>query len=92
MPDGIWRGLTRKKLAEVAEQGDADLPLKTLAAQDSVAPLLHPDHPLDTALRHIYDWPLLPVVHRADPAQLQGVVSLPDILNAYRRATGAPGS
>ena len=51
-------------------------------------PLLHPDHPLDTALRHIYDWPLLPVVHRADLTQLQGVVSLPDILNAYRRAAG----
>ncbi|HEV2118111.1 MAG TPA: chloride channel protein [Terriglobales bacterium] len=92
LPDGVWRGLTRKKLAEVAEQGDADLPLKMAAAQDSVAPLLHPDHPLDTAMRHIYDWPLLPVVHRADPAQLQGVVSLPDILNAYRRVVGAPGS
>ncbi|HLK31785.1 MAG TPA: chloride channel protein [Terriglobales bacterium] len=87
-PDGIWRGVTRKKLADMVDQGDAELPLKTAAAQDSFVPLLHPDHPLDTALRHIYDWPLLPVVHRADPAQLQGVVSLPDILNAYRRATG----
>jgi chloride channel protein, CIC family len=91
-PDGLWRGVTRKKLADMAEQGDTELPLKDAAAQNSLAPLLHPDHPLDTALRHIYDWPLLPVVHRADPAQLQGVVSLPDILSAYRRAAGAPGS
>ncbi|HLJ76709.1 MAG TPA: hypothetical protein VKT75_04820, partial [Acidobacteriaceae bacterium] len=85
LPDGTWRGVTRKKLAEMADQGDAELPLKTVGAENSLAPLLHPDHPLDTALRHIYDWPLLPVVHRADPAQLQGVVALPDILNAYRR-------
>jgi CIC family chloride channel protein len=90
--DGVWRGVTRKKLAEMADQGDSELPLKAAAAQNSLAPLLHPDHPLDTALRHIYDWPLLPVVHRADPAQLQGVVSLSDILNAYRRAAGVPGS
>ena len=91
-PDGSWRGVTRKKLADLAEQGDTDLPLKNAVAQNSLAPLLHPDHPLDTALRHIYDWPLLPVVHRADPAQLLGVVSLPDILSAYRRAAGVPGS
>jgi chloride channel protein, CIC family len=91
-PDGLWRGVTRTKLAGLAEQGDADLPLKDAAAPNSLAPLLHPDHPLDTALRHIYDWPLLPVVHRADPTQLQGVISLPDILSAYRRAAGVPGS
>ncbi|MGE5205231.1 MAG: chloride channel protein [Chlamydiota bacterium] len=86
LPDGAWRGVTRKKLAEMTDQGDSELPLKSAAGNNSLVPFLHPDHPLDTALRHIYDWPLLPVVHRADPARLQGVVSLPDILNAYRRA------
>jgi CIC family chloride channel protein len=91
LPDGIWRGLTRKKLAELADQGDAEMALKAATGHNSLPPLLHPDHPLDTALRHIYDWPLLPVVHRADPAQLQGVVSLPDILTAYRRAAGDHG-
>ncbi len=91
LPDGAWRGMSRKKLAELADRGDTELPLKTAAGHNSLAPLLHPDHPLDTALRHIYDWPLLPVVHRADPSQLQGVVSLPDILNAYRRAAGGTG-
>ena len=44
----------------------------------------HPDHPLDTAIRYIYDWLVLPVVHRANPSQLLGVVSLPDVLSAYR--------
>ena len=41
---------------------------------------------LDTALRYIYDWPLLPVVHRADFGRLEGVITMPDILRAYRKA------
>ena len=49
-------------------------------------PYLHPDHPLDTALRLIGEWPLLPVVHRANVQQLLGVVSLDDVMRAYRGA------
>ena len=49
-------------------------------------PFLHPDHPLDTALRLIGEWPLLPVVHRADTQKLLGVVSLDDVVRAYRGA------
>ena len=52
---------------------------------DSV-PYLHPDHPLDTALRLIGEWPLLPVVHRANVQRLLGVVSLDDVMRAYRGA------
>ena len=52
----------------------------------SPVPHLHPDHTLDTALRYIYDWPLLPVVHRADFSRLEGVITMPDILRAYRQA------
>jgi hypothetical protein len=32
------------------------------------------------------EWPLLPVVHRADTQQLLGVVSLNDVMRAYRGA------
>jgi CBS domain-containing protein len=49
-------------------------------------PYLHPDHPLDTALRLIGEWPLLPVVHRANSQRLLGVVSLGDVMRAYRGA------
>ncbi len=44
------------------------------------------DHPLDTALRVMGEWPLLPVVHRANLQQLLGVVSLDDVMRAYRGA------
>jgi hypothetical protein len=49
-------------------------------------PRLHPDTPLDQALRQIHDWPMLPVVHRADYNHLLGVLKLEDIIRAYRES------
>ena len=37
-------------------------------------------------MRLIGEWPLLPVVHRANVQQLLGVVSLDDVMRAYRGA------
>jgi hypothetical protein len=47
-------------------------------------PYLHPDHPLETALRYVDRWPIVPVVSRADFRQLEGVVSQRDVLERYR--------
>jgi CIC family chloride channel protein len=49
---------------------------------DARLPHLHPDHPLEIALRY-KDWPVVPVVHRANFAQLVGLISLADVLRAY---------
>ncbi|HEV2288656.1 MAG TPA: chloride channel protein [Candidatus Acidoferrales bacterium] len=49
-------------------------------------PQLYPDQHLDEALRLIGDWPLVPVVNRANTDKLEGVVSLEDILRAYRNS------
>ena len=57
-------------------------PLSSLP-QSTRLPWLHPDQTLDEALRRIGDWPLLPVVSRADLRKLEGTVSLSDILNLY---------
>jgi len=50
---------------------------------------LHPDQSLDLALRLLRDSEFLPVVHRADPRRLLGVVGLQDILSVYRRTPAA---
>ena len=47
-------------------------------------PYLHPDHPLDTALRYVDRWPVVPVVSRADFRKLEGVVSQRSVLERYR--------
>lgn len=82
---GGWREVTRDELREWAAGENASLPLRNLLSPARL-PRLHPDHALDYALRQLGDIPLLPVVHRADSAHLEGVISLADILAAYRRA------
>lgn len=47
-------------------------------------PYVHPDHPLETALRYVDRWPLVPVVSRADFRRLEGVVTERDVLERYR--------
>jgi chloride channel protein, CIC family len=63
-----------------------DVPSALLTAE--TFPHLHMDHPLDVALRRIAHSKLnvLPVVGRADIRDLKGVVSMIDILGAYRAA------
>ncbi len=83
--DGSWRTIRREELQKLPEEGDASQPLASILSLTPV-PHLHPDHTLDTALRFIYDWPMLPVVHRADFGRLEGIITMPDILRAYRQA------
>lgn len=77
-----WSGISRTHLLDMIANSDVPLS-RVLGAR---IPYLHPDHPLDTALRLIGEWPLLPVVHRANVQNLLGVVSLDDVMRAYRGA------
>jgi CIC family chloride channel protein len=49
-------------------------------------PMIFPDEALEEVLRWTGDWPILPVVNRADLGKLEGVLTLPDILHAFRKA------
>jgi CIC family chloride channel protein len=82
MGNDTWSGILRTQLAEMAQHTDQRLS-QLLSVR---LPFLHPDHPLDTALRLIGEWPALPVLHRADLQQLLGVISLDDVMRAYRGA------
>jgi CIC family chloride channel protein len=77
-----WCGVDRATLLSLPS--DSTATVARVLTRD--IPYLHPDHPLDTALRLIGSWPLLPVVHRANAQQLLGVVSLDDVMRAYRGA------
>jgi chloride channel protein, CIC family len=77
-----WSGISRANLLDMT--ASSDTPLSRLLKPQ--IPYLHPDHPLDTALRLIGEWPFLPVVHRANAQRLLGVVSLDDVMRAYRGA------
>jgi len=83
---GDWRGVGKEFLRRQASEGNGHLPLRGIVSGPDL-PSLHPDQPLDAALRVIGGWPLLPVVHRANQ-KLVGIISLSDILNAYRKSGG----
>jgi len=76
--------LTRETLGCAFVDGRKEQPLKDLVETLQV-PHLHTDHPLHLALERMskYHLDVLPVVHRADIHKLEGVVTLPDVLDAY---------
>ena len=83
--DGHWCTRTRCRMRQGREGRPATL--RGGFACRAAVPRLHPDQSLDLALRLIRDAPFLPVVHRADARHLVGLLSLDDILAAYRRAS-----
>lgn len=81
-PSG-WTTVSRHQLIDMAAQGKGASNLASLLPLRHV-PYLHPDHPLEMALRYVDRWPLVPVVNRADFRQLEGVVSQRSVLERYR--------
>jgi CIC family chloride channel protein len=84
--NGAWRGFRKTALEKLVGKGQGDM-LLGIAVTDEPLPWVHPDQPLEVALREIHDLPLLPVVHRADFRRLEGVISLENILEAFHAAT-----
>lgn len=85
-PTGRWASLARTELRAKA----ATMPKETLLREilsTARLPVLHPDQRLDDVLRHIQGHEVLPVTSRAGSRKLEGVLSLPDVLSAYQRAT-----
>jgi chloride channel protein, CIC family len=78
-----WSTVTKQELQTMLKEGKGSQTLSSVLAGRQV-PYLHPDHPLEMALRYVERWPLVPVVNRADFSKLEGVVSQHDVLARYR--------
>jgi chloride channel protein, CIC family len=85
-PTGRWAGIARKDLPAIAAEHPPETQLREVLSTARL-PVLHPDQRLDDALRFIQGHALLPVVSRAGSRKLEGVISLPDILTAYQKAS-----
>ncbi|MGD0179962.1 MAG: chloride channel protein [Terriglobales bacterium] len=81
-PSG-WSHISKKEIGTKVGEGKGAVTLRSVLPMRQL-PVLHPDHPLDMALRYANQWPLVPVVSRADLRRLEGVISERDILNRYR--------
>jgi len=78
-----WSSVTKQNLETMIKEGKGDQSLSSVLAGRQI-PYLHPDHSLETALRYVDRWPLVPVVNRADFSKLEGVISERDVLTRYR--------
>lgn len=85
-PSG-WSSLTRDEMMALMEADKDQLNLAEVFAEHQV-PVIHPDQPLDVALRYVDRWPLVPVVSRADFSRLEGVITEHDVLERYRDFAG----
>ncbi|HET7889927.1 MAG TPA: chloride channel protein [Candidatus Sulfotelmatobacter sp.] len=80
---GGWNSVSKQQLRGLVDEGKgganlgSQLPIRQI-------PFLHPDLALETALRYVDRWPLVPVVSRADVRHLEGVISQRDVLERYR--------
>ncbi|HXY09806.1 MAG TPA: chloride channel protein [Terriglobales bacterium] len=85
-PSG-WGSVPRELLLHLVNEGRLDMTLASLLPAQHL-PYLHPDYPLEMALRYVEQIPLVPVVSRADLRRLEGIISSEDVLARYRAAGG----
>jgi chloride channel protein, CIC family len=82
-PSG-WSSITREEIETMMRDGKNTVRLEAILAGGGQIPYVHPDHPLDTALRYVDRWPLVPVVNRANLREIDGVITQHDVLERYR--------
>ncbi len=83
LQDRTWGGVSRVDLERLGAEGETDTPMTTIV-RPIARPYLYPDQSLDLALRVLHGRTHVPVIHRADPDRLVGMLALEDVLRAYR--------
>lgn len=78
-----WSAIKREQLQRLFQEGKGELTLGSVLPSLPL-PILYPDLPLDSALRYVDDYPLVPVVNRANSLQLEGVISRDSVFVKYR--------
>jgi CIC family chloride channel protein len=79
-----WKSVTKEFLQRSLGEGKSELNVGSILVAAPL-PVLHPDLPLDVALRYVNQTDLIPVVSRADFGKLEGVISSDAVLSKYRR-------
>jgi CIC family chloride channel protein len=79
---GNWSWVQRSDLQKAEESGSGEQALLKVLSPRTVI-RLYPDLSLDSALRLLGPYPILPVTSRANPNQLLGTLTLEDVHRAY---------
>lgn len=83
-PSG-WSVVQRELILRLFKEGKGEHSLGSLISPQPL-PSLFPDLPLDSALRFVQNYPIVPVVNRANPQKLEGIISSQSVFAKY----GAP--
>jgi CIC family chloride channel protein len=83
---GEWLLVDRENLTQLSATDSGDLTVAQVNAKGPL-PVVFRDQSLEEALHALSDWPVILVVSRADLSSLEGVLTLPDILRAFRNAS-----
>lgn len=78
--DGGWQLVSRDEIRALKPNDGSPLDIPSKGP----VPQLYPDQHLDEALGIIGEWPVVPVVNRANLEKVEGVLSVDDILRKYR--------
>lgn len=87
---GDWALAERTQLITAQATVQAKQPVLAILPQLTRLPVLFPDQPLEDALPVVQRVPVVPVVSRADPDQLLGVLTLQAVLRTYRDVAVPP--
>ena len=74
-----WSSLSLENLRNAVEQGPDEQTVASLLSEPHM-PQIYPDHSLEVALRHISQWPFLPVIHRANTRKVVGLIAMNDVM------------
>ncbi|HEY1658552.1 MAG TPA: chloride channel protein [Candidatus Sulfotelmatobacter sp.] len=80
-PSG-WSVITREQLQRMDREGKGELTLASVLPKQAL-PSLYPDLTLDSALRYVNNYELIPVVNRADSRRLEGIISRESVFAKY---------
>jgi len=83
-PSGRWMAADRTQLERLDQGEGHERKLASVMTADWL-PTVHPDQPLDSAIGFAQSRPVVPVVSRADPGKLEGVLTLKDVLETFRQ-------
>jgi chloride channel protein, CIC family len=84
-----WATVTRELLQSQLDRHNTDVTLETVLPKQRL-PYLYPDLPLDVALRYVNLVPIVPVVHRADPRRLEGIITREAVMVRYQSDAETP--
>jgi len=87
-PSG-WNLIQRAELDRMIQEGKHALTLGSVLPPHRL-PYLYPDLPLDMAVRYIGQYPIVPVVNRADLRKLEGIITQSSVFSSYKKDPRLP--